>query len=659
MRAGRRAEKSTVTASTEGKLFHRCSGATFCTTRFRSTKTPCGGPPRAMSALMISRRSQHQRDPRTTTRSVRRCGKFTRANSFAAKTAKNLSIPCAAGRFSATWFARWWARFWMSAAAGSRRTISCASTSCATAPNPAQPCPRRACVWSPSSTKRLGGSALRRRASLAHHSFRKLYVELFPLFSDRITFMAATAAPFDSILSINPATGEIVTQFPRTHPSSLPAIIAQARSAQNAWAKLPIVGRCARLNVLRQRMLASRDVLADAVVRESGKPRVEALFADIFVALDTAAYFSKHAARLLSPEPVPHHSTPARMKSGRLVYEPLGVIGIISSWNYPLAIPLSQIIPAVAAGNAVVCKTSEFTPQCGALIERLFADAGFPKELVTVVQGGAEVGQALIDAAPEKVLFTGSVATGRRVAEACARKLIPSVLELGGKDAMIVLADADLDVASSAAVWGSYTNGGEVCLSVERLFVEQAAADKFIALCVEKTKKLHVGPGSDSATDVGPLIRPQHVRRMIDLLDDAVSRGANVLCGGSARPDLGPNFFEPTVIAGVDSSMKLFQEETFGPILAIQVVRDAKEAVVQAKDSPFALAASIWTKDKSMGMAIASKLRAGAVMVNDAISYFGIAEAPHGGCGASGWGRTHGKAGLLEMVQMKYIDVDR
>jgi len=232
------------------------------------------------------------------------------------------------------------------------------------------------------------------------------------------------------------------------------------------------------------------------------------------------------------------------------------------------------------------------------------------------------------------------------------------VLELGGKDAMIVLADADLEVASSAAVWGSYTNCGQVCLSVERLFVEQSAAEKFMALCVEKTKKLRIGSGSDPATDVGPLIRPQHVQRMVDLVHDAVSHGAKVLCGGNSRPDLGPNFFEPTVIAGVDSSMKLFQEETFGPILAIQVVRDAKEAITRANDSPFALAASIWTKNKSHGMALAAEMRAGAVMVNDAISYFGIAEAPHGGCGASGWGRTHGKAGLLEMVQMKYMDVD-
>jgi succinate-semialdehyde dehydrogenase/glutarate-semialdehyde dehydrogenase len=198
-----------------------------------------------------------------------------------------------------------------------------------------------------------------------------------------------------------------------------------------------------------------------------------------------------------------------------------------------------------------------------------------------------------------------------------------------------------------------------VCLSVERLFVQQAIEQKFLALCVEKTKKLRLGPGCEPATDVGPLIRPQHVQRMSDLVSDAVARGARVLCGGKPRPDLGANFFEPTVIAGVNSSMKLFQEETFGPILAVQAVKDADEAVECANDSAFALAASVWTGDAKRGQAIAVRLRAGAVMVNDAISYFGIAEAPHGGCGASGWGRTHGKAGLLEMVQQKYIDVDR
>jgi len=471
--------------------------------------------------------------------------------------------------------------------------------------------------------------------------------------------MAATAISVDALPSINPATGETLGYFEKTLSTALPQIVAHARATQSVWARVPMRERCARLRDLRDRIMSSRDVLADAVVAESGKPRVEALFADIFVAVDTAAYLAKNAGPLLSPEGVPHHSLAAKAKSGKLTYEPFGVVGIISSWNYPLAIPLSQIIPAVAAGNAVICKSSDFTPHCGALIEKLFVDAGFPKDLVTVVQGGGEVGQALIEADPDKVLFTGSVATGRRVAEACAKRLIPTVLELGGKDAMLVLADANLDVAASAAVWGSFTNCGQVCLSVERLFVDQSVSDEFSARCVAKTKKLRLGPGNDPTTDVGPMIRPQHVQRMVDLVEDAVSRGARVLCGGHPRVDLGANFFEPTVIANVDSSMKLFQEETFGPILAIQTVANWKEAVKRANDSPFALSASVWTKDATRGMAIAADLRAGAVMVNDAISYFAIAEAPHGGCAASGWGRTHGKAGLLEMVQTKYIDVDR
>jgi succinate-semialdehyde dehydrogenase/glutarate-semialdehyde dehydrogenase len=471
--------------------------------------------------------------------------------------------------------------------------------------------------------------------------------------------MAATAIPVETIPSIDPATGKILGQFEKTPPAELPQILARARAAQSMWSAVPIERRCAQLGELREHMMASRDALADAVVAESGKPRVEALFADLFVALDTAQYYAKWGKRLLRSERVPHHSSAGKTKAGRLVYDPMGVIGIISSWNYPLAIPLSQIIPAVAAGNAVVCKTSDFTPQCGALIEKLFVDAGFPKNLVTVIQGAGEVGQALIDAAPDKVMFTGSVATGRRVAEACGKRLIPSVLELGGKDAMIVLADANVDVAASAAVWGSYTNCGQVCLSVERLFVEEFIEEKFLRLCVEKTKKLRLGPGCDPATDVGPLIRPQHVQRMSDLVNDAVSHGATVLCGGKPRADLGAAFFAPTVIAGVNSTMKLFQEETFGPILAVQSVKDAEETVVRANESTFALAASVWTRDAKRGQQIATRLRAGAVMVNDAISYFGIAEAPHGGCGASGWGRTHGKAGLLEMVQPKYIDVDR
>jgi acyl-CoA reductase-like NAD-dependent aldehyde dehydrogenase len=470
--------------------------------------------------------------------------------------------------------------------------------------------------------------------------------------------MATQAVSAETLPSYNPATGEVSESIPRTHPEELREIIARARDAQQVWRTTSIAERSALLNRLRETILAARNELADTVVRESGKPKVEALFSDVFVSLDTAAYYAKNLRKLLQPERIPHHSSAAKLKSGRLFYEPIGVIGIISSWNYPLAIPIAQVISAIAAGNAVVCKTSEFTPKCGELIQKVFSDTGFPPNLLNIVQGTGEIGQALIDAHPDKVLFTGSVATGRRVAEACAKHLIPSVLELGGKDAMLVLADANLEVASSAALWGSFTNCGQVCLSVERLFIESAVSEKFLALCAEKTKSLRLGPGNDPATDVGPMIRPQHVERMSDLLADATSRGAHILSGGRARPDLGPCFFEPTVIADVNLTMRLFQEETFGPILAVQTVPSSDEAIRLANDSPFALAASVWTSDNERGRQIASRLRAGAVMINDAISYFAIAEAPHGGSNASGWGRTHGRAGFLEMVQAKYVDVD-
>lgn len=471
--------------------------------------------------------------------------------------------------------------------------------------------------------------------------------------------MVSTPLALDTLPSIDPATGRICANFGRTPPLAVPQLLAKARAVQAAWAKVPVEERCKRIGVLQAKILEASDVLTDAVVRESGKPRVEAKFADVFVSLDTAKYFANYGAGLLQAEEVSHHSLAARAKSGAVFYEPLGVVAIISSWNYPLAIPMSQIIAAVAAGNAVLCKTSDFTPECGALIGKLFLDAGFPEDLVTILQGSGDLGQALIDAQPDKVFFTGSVFTGRHVAEACARHLIPSVLELGGKDAMLVLADADLDIASSAAVWGSYTNCGQVCLSVERLFVEQSVSEEFIRRCVEKTQKLRLGPGSHPDTEVGPLIRPQHVQRMIDLIADAVKQGANVPWGGRARPDLGPNFFEPTVLTGVNDSMQLFCDETFGPLMAIQVVRNVDEAVERANSTEFSLSASVWTSDAARGKEIAHRLRAGTVMVNDLISGFAIAEAPHGGMGLSGWGRTHGKSGLLEMVNVKYVDVDQ
>ena len=467
---------------------------------------------------------------------------------------------------------------------------------------------------------------------------------------------AATGAFVDSS---DPATGALNQRFAATDPPELPAIFDRARHAQQLWHEKPLRERCSLLDRLRDVLLDSREEIADVISLETGKPRVEAILAEIALAIDTATFFARRAPLWLRPERVPHHNFAVKAKSGWLEYEPYGVIAIISPWNFPLAIPLAQIIPALVAGNAVLLKPSELTPWTGSLIGELFTRAGFPSGVLQVLQGSGALGAALIEASPDKVAFTGSLATGRSIAEACGRKLIPSVLELGGKDAMIVLADADLEVASSAAVWGSCTNCGQACLSVERIYAERAIADRFTELCVAKTQKLRLGPPSDLDAEVGPMIRLEQLEKVEAQLQDAVARGARLLTGGRRRPDLGPNFFEPAVVSDVDHSMILMREETFGPVLAIQSVATAEEAVTLANDSTFALSAGVWTRDAQRGRKLASRLRAGSVMVNDVASYYAISEAPHGGRDASGWGRTHSRLGLLEMVHVKYVDVDR
>ena len=466
------------------------------------------------------------------------------------------------------------------------------------------------------------------------------------------------ASGADAVESINPATGEVCARFPNTPAAGLSGIVARARAAQIAWAAQPVPERCRLLTRLGELLYARREHAAGLVTREAGKPLVEALFADVLMSLDTAFYFARQAPRLLAPDRVQHHNPALKAKRAWLLQEPIGVIGLISPWNYPLAVPMGTLIPALAAGNAVVLKPSEFVPGCGALLGELAAEAGAPAGLVQVVQGRGDVGAALIAAGPDKVVFTGSVATGKRVAEACASRLIPSVLELGGKDAMLVLADADLRTASSAAVWGGFTNCGQACLSVERLFVVRSIAERFIGLCVEKTKRLRVGRPEDPATDIGPMIRPGHLERVVGQIEDAVSRGAVLLTGGVRRGDLGLTFLEPAVLTGVKPEMSLMREETFGPVLAISIVEDEEQALRAANDSTFALGASVWTGDAARGRRVADRLRAGSVMVNDVASYFGICEAPHGGSRDSGWGRTHSRAGLAELVHLKYVDVD-
>jgi acyl-CoA reductase-like NAD-dependent aldehyde dehydrogenase len=463
--------------------------------------------------------------------------------------------------------------------------------------------------------------------------------------------------------SVNPATGEVLRELECASEAEVLAAVARARAAQVQWAELGVRKRIAVLREFQRRLHEKKSEIAEAITREAGKPVAEALTTEVLVVLDAARFLIDNAYRLLRDEPVPHGNLATKLKRGWLVREPYGVVGIISPWNYPFSIPATESLAALVAGNAVVLKPSEFTSLVALELESLLHAAGVPKNVFQVVIGDGATGAALIQSRGgsgiDKLIFTGSVVTGKRIAAAAAERLLPVVLELGGKDPMLVLDDADVDVASSAAVWGAFLNAGQTCLSVERCYVHRSVYDAFLKACVEKTKKLNVGPGLDPKTDVGPMIHEQQLQIVESHVEDAVARGARLLAGGSRIPELGRSFYTPTVLADVTHEMRIMREETFGPVLPIMAFESDEEALRLANDTEYGLAASVWTRERARGERMARRIQAGTVMVNDVVSCFGISEAPHGGVKSSGVGRSHGRLGLEEMVRLKYLDVDR
>jgi succinate-semialdehyde dehydrogenase/glutarate-semialdehyde dehydrogenase len=459
-------------------------------------------------------------------------------------------------------------------------------------------------------------------------------------------------------VSVNPATGEVLRETECASAPEVQAAVARARTAQEAWAALGVRRRIGVLREFQRRLQVRKSAIAEAITREAGKPVAEALTTEVLVVLDAARFLIDNAYRLLRDEPVPHGNLATKLKRGYLVREPYGVVGIVSPWNYPFSIPATETLAALVAGNAVVLKPSEFTSLVALELASLLHEAGVPPDIFQIVVGDGATGTALIHSPIDKLVFTGSVATGKRIAVAAAERLLPVVLELGGKDAMLVLNDADIDVASSAAVWGAFVNAGQTCLSVERCYVHRSLYDAFLKACVDKTKKLRVGPGLDSNTDVGPMIHERQLRIVESHVDDAIACGARVLIGGSRLPELGANFYHPTVLADVTHAMRIMREETFGPVLPVMAFDSDDEAVRLADDSDFGLAASVFTRDNARGERLARRIRAGTVMVNDVVSCFGISEAPHGGVKSSGIGRAHGRFGLEEMVRLKYVDSD-
>jgi succinate-semialdehyde dehydrogenase/glutarate-semialdehyde dehydrogenase len=461
-----------------------------------------------------------------------------------------------------------------------------------------------------------------------------------------------------TIVSTNPATGEALGEIPCATADDVRAAVSQAHAAQAQWASRSIRERAAVVKRFARLLQERKQEIAELISREAGKTYGEALATEVLVVLEAAKWTARNAYQILRDEPLPYGSLLTQAKRGKLIREPYGVIGIISPWNYPFSIPTTESLAALVAGNAVVLKPSEFTTLCALKLRDLLCEVGIPREIFHVVPGFGDVGAALTDSAIDKLIFTGSVATGKRVGESAAKKLLPVVLELGGKDAMLVLDDANVEIAAAAAVWGAFVNAGQTCLSVERCYVSRKLYDRFVASCVERTNALRIGNGADNATEVGPMIHEQQLRIVEAQVEDARANGATVLTGGTRLPELGPNFYAPTVIVGVDHSMRLMREETFGPVLPIIAFDSDDDAVALANDSEFGLAASVWTRDRQRGESVARRLNAGTVMINDVVSCFGIAEAPHGGVKASGIGRTHGRLGLDEVVRTKFVDTD-
>ena len=466
-------------------------------------------------------------------------------------------------------------------------------------------------------------------------------------------------SPGAELVSRNPATGEEIGRAPLTMPEEVARAVGRAREAQREWSKRSFRERGRFVMKARRIILSELEEIALLISRETGKPVAEAISMELATTLDLMQYFARKSAGLLSPRRISVGQYALMGRSSYEIYKPLGVVGIVSPWNFPWATPLDEVVMALLAGNAVVLKPSELTPLTGLKIKDVFDRAGLADGLLQVVTGDGSTGAALVGAGVDKIMFTGSVATGKRVAEAAARYLTPVVLELGGKDPMIVLDDANIQNAARGAVWGAFANSGQSCASVERCYVHESVAERFIAEVVAETKRLRQSIGTDKTADVGSMTSERQLLTVQKHVDEAIDKGATALTGGDRVPDVAGPFFAPTVLIDVNHDMDIMREETFGPVLPIMTFKTDDEAVRLANDSIYGLTASVWTNNIARGRRVAERIDAGTIMVNEVVYTHGIAQTPWGGVKQSGFGRTHGRAGLLELVSARQIHVNR
>ncbi|WAM18327.1 succinic semialdehyde dehydrogenase [Rhodococcus sp. JS3073] len=477
----------------------------------------------------------------------------------------------------------------------------------------------------------------------------------FARLADLIAIPDAADRPTRSV--VEAFTGKELATVPVGTAQDAKDAIARARVAQKEWATRPVTERAAIFHRYRDLVLENRDALMDMAQAETGKSRAAAQEEILDISM-TARHYARVAPKLLRP----------RRMSGMLPgltktvvrYQPKGVVGVISPWNYPMTLAVSDAVAALLAGNAVVLKPDSQTPYCALACVDLLYQAGLPRDLFAVVPGpGSVVGTALVENT-EYLMFTGSSATGQLLAEQAGRRLIGFSAELGGKNPMIVTAGANLREVTDAAVRACYSNSGQLCISIERIYVEESIAPEFTRMFGERVRNMKLGAGYDFGIEMGSLVSEAQVKAVSSHVDDAVVKGAIVVAGGKARPDLGPLFYEPTVLTGVPEDAECYRDETFGPLVSIYPVADVDEAIERANDTEYGLNASVWAGTKAEGEAIAARIHAGTVNVDEGYApAWGSTGAPMGGMGVSGVGRRHGDDGLLKYTEPQTIATTR
>lgn len=476
----------------------------------------------------------------------------------------------------------------------------------------------------------------------------------------RHAFSEATA-PTGTLESFNPATGALVGSVPTITPDQVPAVVAEINQVQPFWEQMSIEDRARYIRRAADVIVERKDEIARLITAEQGKVLTESYSMEVLSTVDGLHWIAGNAAKILSDEKIPTAQLFLKTRKMHFHYQPIGVIGVISPWNYPWLLALDEIATALVAGNGVIFKPASLTCLTGQMIQEIFDEAGLPEGLLRTVHGGGRVGQAMVDdPGVGKIFFTGSVEVGRSIAQDCAKQLKGATLELGGKDPMLVLSDANISHAVSGAAWGGFANMGQTCAGIERVYVMHDIAQKFIDGVVNRARSMKVGDPMDWSTEVSAMTDPNQFAIVCDLVEDAVKHGATLLCGGpidkADLPDgLDGNFFMPAVLTGVNHGMRIMKEEIFGPVLPIITVDSEDEAVQLANDSEFGLGASVWTSSDDKAAAIAKRLESGNVWTNDHMYSAGMCQCSWGGVKDSGLGRSHSKFGFYEAVEPKVM----